>query len=315
MIHEFALDPEVISDWQSLRFFADNFGFSLGRMISEFPKKNKWKKLVHESVSRKRLGEVEKLKIVEKLNMIDSKILPQSRPYNGEMTWIDNAVEQSKTSPFHAIITEKPQPNANSILIGNELDETNKQWNVPTQKRVPRVATELARAVSSLLKIAKEIIFIDPYFDPDKLRYRRPLEQFLQEALHHNSCVKRIEYHVKVTFEDDAERLTFGHNFNNSCQNKIAAIIPEGVSVTFIRWKERNGGEDFHARYILTDKGGVLIDKGLDDDDDDGGQVTPIVLLSFDMYSEIWNDFQKLADLTQCTYEYDNEIKILGTKD
>lgn len=314
MLHEFALDPEVISDWKSLRFFADNFGFSQGRLISEFPKKSKWKKLVYEAVSRRRVGEIERLKIVEKLNSIDSKIIAQKRLYNGEISWIDNAIEQNKTQPFHAIITEKNQPNIEHILVAEEVDETSQLWNVPTQKRVARNAEDLARAVSSMLKIAKEIILIDPYFDPDKRRFRRPLENFLSEALHQNSEVRRIEYHIKVEFENDTERTTLENNLNNACQSRIVPLIPDGFPLTLIRWKEREGGKKFHARYILTDRGGVLIENGLDDDNGDGGQVTPIVLLNSDLYSEVWNDFQKLTELDDCPYEFDGEITISGTK-
>ena len=314
MLYEYALDPEVISDWKSLRFFADSFGFSQGRLISEFPKKSKWKKLVYEAVSRKKVGEIERLKIIEKLNSIDSKIITQKRPYNGEISWINNAVEQNKTQPFQAIITEKSQPNIEHILVADEMDETNHLWNVPTQKRISRNAADLAQAVSSMLKIAKEIIFIDPYFDPDERRFRRPLEHFLQEALHQNSQVGKIEYHVKVRFNNDTERITFENNFNNACQARIAPIIPDDFPITFIRWKERDGGKKFHARYILTDRGGVLIENGLDDDDGDGGQVTPIILLNFDLYSEVWNDFQKMAELSKCPYELDGEFTLLGTK-
>lgn len=269
--------------------------------------------MVYQAVERNNPTDIDKKRIEFRLQHINDRLIKKSRDYNGVQSWIENALEQQNSAPFHAVITTQ-KLNIENVLEANEVDETLQLWNVPRQKRVPRIAQNLAQAVSSLLKIAEEIIFIDPYFDPGKRRFRRPLEQFLQEALHQNSNIKRIEYHVKVDFENEAERLTFGHNFDAACQNNIAPIIPDGFPVKFIRWKEREGGKRFHARYILTDRGGVLVENGLDDDDDDGGQVTPVVLLIFDMYSEIWNDFQKLVDLTQCTYEFDNEVTIWGTK-
>lgn len=312
MLHEYALDPEVISNWQSFRYFVDSFGVSEGRLISQFPKH--WKRMVYESVGRNRPTEIERARIEERLRRIDDRLLKQSRAYNGEVNWANNAFEQHQTKPFHAIITTQNNPGIEGILVADETDKDNQLWNISTQRRIPRVATDLAQAVSSLLKIAEHIIFIDPYFDPDKLRFRRPLEQFLQEALHQHSVVKKIDYHVKVEFENETERNNLKHNFDSSCLNKIAPIVPNGVQITFSRWKERAGGKRFHARYILTERGGVLIENGLDDDNNDGGQVTPIVLLNFDVYSEVWNDFLRLPDLTQCTYEYDDEITISGTK-
>lgn len=51
-----------------------------------------------------------------------------------------------------------------------------------------------------------------------------------------------------------------------------------------------------------------MINNGLADDDGHGGQVTPVILLNSEVYVEVWNDFQKLADLTQCPNEFDNEL-------
>jgi hypothetical protein len=44
---------------------------------------------------------------------------------------------------------------------------------------------------------------------------------------------------------------------------KFAGVIPDGMSVSIFRWREKERGEDFHARYVLTDKGGIAIDAGL----------------------------------------------------
>lgn len=314
MLYEFALDPEVISDWKSFRYFVDSFGVSEGRLISQFPKH--WKRMVYEAVRKNHPTEIERAKIEERLRRIDDRLLRQSRTYDGEKLWIENAIEKQHTEPFHAIITNQKQYNIEKVLDADEIDKDDKLWNVPTQKSVPRVAKHMAQAISSLLKIAQEVIFIDPYFDPNKRRFCRPLEHFLEEAFHQNPDIKRIEYHTKLKgdFKDETERLNFEYNFNDECQNNLASLIPNEIPITLIRWKEREGGKRFHARYILTDRGGVLIENGLDDDDDDGGQATPFILLNGNLFEEIWNDFQKMEDLAQCTYEYDNEIIVLGTK-
>jgi hypothetical protein len=34
------------------------------------------------------------------------------------------------------------------------------------------------------------------------------------------------------------------------------------MCVTLFSWSEKDGGEDFHARYLLTDVGGISIDAG-----------------------------------------------------
>src|SRR5258708_10581398 len=42
----------------------------------------------------------------------------------------------------------------------------------------------------------------------------------------------------------------------------LQGILPPGAKLTLYAWKERNGGEDFHARYLLTDIGGISVDAG-----------------------------------------------------
>ena len=42
----------------------------------------------------------------------------------------------------------------------------------------------------------------------------------------------------------------------------LQGILPLGTSVTLFTWRERNGGADFHARFLLTDVGGISVDAG-----------------------------------------------------
>lgn len=53
--------------------------------------------------------------------------------------------------------------------------------------------------------------------------------------------------------------------FVRECGNWLHGVIPPAWTVTFFRWREWPDGEDFHARYVLTDVGGLRIDAGLDE--------------------------------------------------
>ena len=39
-------------------------------------------------------------------------------------------------------------------------------------------------------------------------------------------------------------------------------MIPEGMSIVLYAWSEKDGGEDFHARNLITDVGGVSVEAG-----------------------------------------------------
>ena len=46
-------------------------------------------------------------------------------------------------------------------------------------------------------------------------------------------------------------------------------------------WREKSGGADFHARYLLTDKGGIGIDAGFSAEG--GRQKTDMHLMTFQL--------------------------------
>jgi hypothetical protein len=53
------------------------------------------------------------------------------------------------------------------------------------------------------------------------------------------------------------------------------------MSLTIYRWREKHGGADFHARYLLTDKGGIRVDAGFSDEG--SYQTTDMALMDFDL--------------------------------
>ena len=58
-----------------------------------------------------------------------------------------------------------------------------------------------------------------------------------------------------------------GDFFLRECKKHLPCLIPCGFTLTVRRWEERNVGEEIHDRYILTDIGGVVIPRGLDESD------------------------------------------------
>jgi hypothetical protein len=42
----------------------------------------------------------------------------------------------------------------------------------------------------------------------------------------------------------------------------LNGVIPDGQTITLQGWRERPGGADFHARYLLTERGGLIVDAG-----------------------------------------------------
>jgi hypothetical protein len=294
MLYEFALDPSILRSFDKVRYYIENFGVYRARLISRFPRK--WKRMVYEACAS--CGDIEKTKIEVSLINADAKFINSNRSYDRNLLWLDNAEKQNAVKPFHAIISSSNPRNIISVLIDDELTERNALWNVPREKVVPRTAADLTRSVQQLLQISSEILFIDPYFDPYAPRYRKPLMHFAS-AMSSNNRIRRIEYHLKYELDCDA--------FQTGCRENMPQVLPVGFAIKFIRWRQIEGGETLHPRYVLTDKGGVRIEHGLDEGLD--GEFTDISLLDWPLYQQRWRDYCESP-----AFEFVDDITIVGTR-
>lgn len=193
MLHEYALDPVVLSNWHSFRYFCEKFGVAHGRMISRFPKK--WKKMVYEACGG--CGVIERKRIEEKLRDIDAKLLPTGRSYDSNMAWLHNAEVQHLLQPFQAIISNENPKKVEAILIADEIDENMPLWKVPREIRVPRKAADLAKCLAMFLQNSTEILFVDPHFRPNENRYRNTLRHLIEATCTTSNRLGRLEFHLK----------------------------------------------------------------------------------------------------------------------
>jgi hypothetical protein len=148
---------------------------------------------------------------------------------------------------------------------------------------ISRTAREMGACVALLLRVSKEIVFIDPYFRPQEIRHRRPLEAFLSAVLEKRDGMLPtcVEIHT-------GDSLGYDY-FKTECEQRLPSIVPEGIQVHIVRWREKDGGEKLHNRYILTDIGGVSFGVGLDDGAE--GETDEVTLLDDKTYRFRWAQF------------------------
>ena len=188
MIHEYALEPEVVASWHDrvkFRFFIDQFGCGAGRVVGMYPSKTNWRKLVRAALDadfsptgkdRKRVEE-----IVKKL--IASKVQRDGSEWNGTLDWLTNAESEHLRKPFHAILArENPRNNETVMREADVLERKAAGWNAPHSMFVQRSAENMAECVAPMLRCATRVLFVDPYFRADKPRFREPLAAFLQKV-------------------------------------------------------------------------------------------------------------------------------------
>ena len=149
---------------------------------------------------------------------------------------------------------------------------------------MPRNSEKWVEAAELLLSACSELILIDPHFKPSEGRYQRSLKALCQAATRNNPRNPRIEYHVKKD-ETRTEQ-----EFEAKCRAELPDWIVEGVRVEFVIWSCRISGQDFHARYLMTNHGGIRFEQGLDERRN-ANTDTDVSLLDDGLYQRRKTDF------------------------
>ena len=305
MIHEYAVDPAAVNNWQNFRYLMDQFGVEYGRLISRFPRK--WTRMVYDACSdnynRGQIKELERKKIEERLTSINHKLVRFNRVYDSEKEWLENAEEQYSIKEFRAIVSISNPNGQPYILNASEIDATNPLWNVPREKVIQRKAAKLAACAKMLLYTGKEVLFVDPHFNPKLRRFTDTFSYFIDYAFE-NKTPQRLELHVEHTYKSDSYE-----EWSADCERNLSQIVPKGYSLKIIRWDEKYGGDKLHPRYILTEIGGIRYDYGLDEWEGEG-QTTDVSLLSANVYKQRWNDYQNDTKTFDCV----DEVVIEGNR-
>lgn len=255
MLFEYAVEPQAIgSSWQTFLYLIEKFGFDRGRLISRLP--GKWEKKVIQAAKEAGVPDIRMASIIERLRNAKLAMVDLGRPYDSEKAWIENALTEHQRSPFRAIIAQKKSGGNVHVLAVADVDEQQPLMAVAQDCAVSREAESIAGALSGFLRASTRILFVDPFFDPYNARYKTTLRACLAVVKADNpsaACEIHYRYHNNKPTNTELER---------EAASLFNEVIPEGLAVSVYCWRERSGGADFHARYLLTDRGGVGIDAG-----------------------------------------------------
>ena len=285
MIHEYALEPELVATWgnrHDFRYFIENFGLGRPRIVSRYPKP--WKRLVWNAFHSN--DEFEKARMTELLARL-SECMVKRRGYvwEPERTWLENAHREDERVPFHAILARVNSNDHPRTLLSDGLDDATPLWAVPRGVTIVRSAVEMAAAVVDMLRMADVVIFVDPYFRPGRIENRRPLEAFLRAVVNARplDLPTRIEVHTSL----DEDRSGTREFFEDQCRRHLPRCVPDGVRLILSRLRERPGGQRLHNRYIITDVGGLIFGSGLDEGA--AGEIDDVTLMDRPQYELRWS--------------------------
>lgn len=261
MLHHFAIEPEVFNTWKDFRYFWDQCGYSHGRLIAGFPSQQDWGRMVLDACASESPGN--KSKITERLKEYRNKVVSRTASFDRSKTWVENAIAAHRQAPFNAVIAKSGGPPP--IIEADAVSNDNPPWKVQRGRCFERTTDGLIEAVGPFLRASSEIIFVDQWFRP-KDSYCRSLRALLQVA-REGVNVTKFEYHLNAS--DSAERNWSAAEFRSSLERQSRAwrlfSDPKLPPLTFVRWAQHEGLDNFHGRYILTNRVGIMFHHGFDE--------------------------------------------------
>ncbi|NLV44322.1 MAG: hypothetical protein GXY07_07460 [Candidatus Hydrogenedentes bacterium] len=291
MIHEFAIEPELVVYWckdrQEYRYIHEQFGLGRPRMMSEYPKLSKWRKQILQSAEALQDDMVVQRTTALIQALTENRINRDSSGWDNQKTWLENTEADHGRCPFHLILAMNNPRNHGRIRTPHVIgDSEDNAWNLPHGVRTARRAHEMAQAVSAMLSNSKEICFIDPYFSPEKTQYHQSFAAFFKAIaqLRGGQTPQTIEIHSRLDTNGPTDEY-----FREECERNFSRRIPAGLDVLFSRWRNKPGGPSLHNRYILTDLGGVTFLNGLGEGGE--GALDDINLLDKVQYQDIWQQY------------------------
>ena len=293
MIHEFAIEPESLSElnlvWQAL----EQFGVAHGRMISDFPKG--WQRQVYDATSK--CLPVERKRLEVRLDQLKRKVVRfrQNRPSDSSLSWRQNAHNEDSEQSFRAIIQSDNAEQHERVLTPFDLHDESPFWRVKTQDNVERTPESLAAVLGPLGRVSKQLLFVDPHFSTEA-RWSRVFIACMNACGASQGSHSRVEVHTGSNPPRDF--------LEASINQWVTPRLPQGLQIKFVLWEQRESGEKMHARYFLTERGGISFDVGLDAGEP--GETTDVSLLSDELYEARWAGFQS----TSAVYEKVGEFTV-----
>jgi hypothetical protein len=281
MIHEFAVEPEVMATWEHFNVLWDDFGVSRGRLLVECPKT--WRKRVYELVDQLTPKPVRANAIKTKLgdtSLRRSKLVgSDGRTWDGEC-WQEAALRQQQGErPYRAVVLRENHAGVPNCLAAGDFERDGEPWKVERQAQCPRVAVEMRQRVERLLAHSEELVLVDRFFDPREPRFVRPFEAFVGVR----PGWKRLEIHTALPdpFYEGSQQASY---------DRLQDAVPSGTALKVFFWPGLPQGEQLHPRFVLTERVGVQFDYGLDEGKSQA-DTTLVTLLEHEIFLGLREDY------------------------
>jgi hypothetical protein len=326
LIYEYAVEPALVAEWARTQTIglAPQFGLDHRRVVSDFP--FNWEGEVTGTLLESFGDDASDPDYIAAQNYLSILLdymtshMPDRQYTSTSKPWVDQALAVHSAEPFHAILARKEIVGQARVItpeVVHILRDT--RWYLPTVNLTAKTAYALAGQLEPLLRTAKQIVLVDPYFKPAYSTYSKVLELILEHAIKGRAPGRSFPDFTILAGVGDRDPVARGLSVQTQLQNEashrcksasdhLGAFIPMGMSVKFQCISEKQSGDSVHNRYLLTDMGGACIPYGTEEIGDHVfDDITP---LFSGQYRSRWRQYGKGEGIQ----EIGSAVTVLGTK-
>lgn len=301
MIHEYAIEPSVLSSWaMNKRDYAEflrEYGLGTPRIFSSFPKTKTSKLRSYllrygpaddQSLHSKRYLEM----VTKLLESIVLREIPDYPPHD----WTEIVTAENERAPFGVILSSDSINTKRSITSAN-MYEPDSVWNHPVQLNIQRTNEGVMDAISESIRLATmRIVIVDTFgWTPEAIFFI----QFLINSIPKNRVNKAVPS-IALFYKEKRGGVKAGGGSPSAdhVKNEIEQGIKDpadNMRLTVTELRETPGSDVFHNRCILSELGGVITGHGIGVSGNDR-HTDEAILMAPVIYQKKWRQFVEQLD-------------------
>ena len=295
MLNVFALDPKIGRDLDQFRYCTEHCHPSKGRLIAYLPPGG-WSVETAECINQlDDLRPVKRKQLKRTLEKVRAQLV--DRPGTNwnylESSWITNTENEHRREPFSLIVSPDydAADDEDRKYPPSELDSEVSAWNTSNGVQIKRSPGEFAKAILPMLRLAKEIHFVDRFFSVETgSSYTKNYQQIIEDLAKYHNLFYSFPSLVIHCCPEDKEVPT--SDYFNGLKRHYAPLIPQEKSIKVFLWETEitppRGANPFHNRYVLSNHCGVMVGYGTDSSRRKTDAPDTLQIVDEKIYKEIW---------------------------
>ncbi|MCX0435723.1 hypothetical protein [Aeromonas veronii] len=298
MIHEYALDPELLKAWaandRDYREFFREYGLGTPRLSSSFPRQKQSKyRSFYLGKSPRDAQSLQARRYEAMVEHLADALVYRDGFECTSNDWCDNVQAEDTRLPFHGVLASNPLDSPRSLTSATMYSDGS-LWYHPRQRLVARTYESCSPVLRDMLRLAKDkILIVDPYgWNQRAIEF---IGRLINDAF--NGRVHSTVPELILCYKSKRDGGSPEAGYVKIQIEKLIERQLPGLKLKVYALDNRDGHDVFHNRYLLTELGGVSLGHGVDLSGHEA-HTDDMTLLERNVYDEKWRRFVYMTDFT-----------------